>query len=104
MWALVEQNRKIRLPVEVDDDGFTIDEQRLDESLNRRIEELAKQRFTNRNQKRREIIALSVSLCVLIICIGLCFTQAYLMGVALFAIFAMEIKGIVKWIEYEERS
>ena len=98
-----QEKGKLRLPVEVDDDGFTIDESRLDESLTRRIEELANQKVSDRNQKRREVVAIAASLCVMGVSIGLLFTKAFILGVAFLMIFIMELGNVVKWVEGNEK-
>ena len=93
------ERKKIRLPVEVDDDGFSIDEERLDESLHRRVDELAEQKLVERRSGLRITIASILGIFAVGIIAVLVMRGALLFAVILILAGMFNVDSIVNWIE-----
>ena len=93
------EQKRVRLPVEVDDDGFSIDERRLDESLNRRIDELAKEKVA----KGKTSLIVTISFVLGVVFLGLVAVLVMRGALLLASIMVLasmfNISGIVNWIE-----
>ena len=93
------EQKRVRLPVEVDDDGFSIDEQRLDESLNRRIDELAKEKVSKGKTSLRVTISFVLGVVFLGLVAVLVMRGALLLASIMVLASMFNISGIVNWIE-----
>lgn len=98
----MEKEKRLRVPVEVDDDGFSIDETRLDESLHRRIDELAEQKVSERQSGLRITIAAVIGIFLLGLIAVLAMRGAFLFAFILVLAGMLNLSGIVKWIEGKE--
>jgi hypothetical protein len=98
------QGGRLKIPVEVDDeDGFTIDESRLDTSLRRHIDELAEvkneEKAKTRNQNRREKIAYASIIMVMAVIVISMLKGAYPIGGTLLILFAIFVGDVIAWVE-----
>lgn len=95
----MEKERRIRIPVEVDDEGFTIDEKRLDESLHRRIDELANEKVAKKKSGLRVTMASILSLFVLGMIVILALRGAVILSFILILAVIFNAGGVAAWIE-----
>jgi hypothetical protein len=95
-----ERKKKFRVPVEVDDEhGFSIDEERLDESLHRRIDELADEKVTESKSSLRVTIASVLGLFFLGVVAVLAMRGAVLLAFILILAGMFNVGSVVNWIE-----
>jgi hypothetical protein len=96
---MMEKERKVRIPVEVDDDGFMINEDRLDESLHRRIDELANEKVAKSSTHLRTTLAALLSLFVLGMIVILALRGAVILSFILILAVLFNAGGVAAWIE-----
>lgn len=99
-----KEKKRINLPVEIDDDGqFGIDEDRLDESLHRRIEELARERTYEKVSAIRMVVATILGFFLFGIISLLLLRGGFLLAAGIICAVLFNIGNITRWIENEEK-
>ena len=93
------ERKRFRLPVEVDDDGFSIDEERLDESLKDRIDELAKEKVKKQKTGLRLFLGSVLGIFLMGSITVLAMRGAMLLAFILIVVLIANAGSFVKWIE-----
>lgn len=98
------ERKRFKVPVEVDDDGFSIDEERLDESLQRRIDELADEKVSEGKTGLRVTIASVLGLFFLGLITVLAMRGAMLLAFILVLAGMFNVGSVVDWIEGKDEK
>ena len=93
------ERRKFKLPVEVDEDGFAIDEKRLDESLHRRMDEIAEQKVEESRSGLRMFMASILAIFVVGAIIVFAMRGALIFSFILVLAIIFNASGLANWIE-----
>ncbi len=94
----MKEKQKIRIPVEVDDDGFSIDESRLDEALHKRIDILSDKELTHKRTNLRLFLASVLFISTIGVITTLIVYGATLTAVALIFMALVYSSDVAKWI------